>query len=281
MPDAARCLIALDIDGTVLREDGSLGQGVLRAVRRVEESGHEVTLATGRRWETTADVVAALGIRPEYVVCSNGAAILVRSDEDASGYARHATETFPLDDVIDLLRAELPEADYVVELADGFRLYTRDLGPWLRERSGRVSVDDLRGREASRVVIVPPEDHSEGFAEVVARAGLNQISYAVGATSWIDLAPHGVDKAHALERVRAWLGVPGERVVVFGDGPNDIEMFQWAAAQGGHAFAMGQATPDVRGASTAVTASIDDGGVPEGLARLGLVAASSPDPARA
>lgn len=247
-----------------------LGPRVEGAVRAAEEAGHKVTLATGRRWETTVDVIDALGIQPGYVVCSNGAAILVRSDNDASGYERHVTRTFPLDPVIALLRAELPEADYIVELADGFRLYTKELGPWLLDRSRQVDVDDLPGREACRVVIVPPEEHSNGFAEVVASAGLNQISYAVGSTSWIDLAPHGVDKASALESVRAWLDVPGEDVVVFGDGPNDIEMFQWARALGGHAFAMGQATPEVCREATSITASIDNGGVALGLAKLGV-----------
>ena len=41
-------LIALDVDGTVLREDGSLGDETLREVRRVAGLGHEVMLSTGR-----------------------------------------------------------------------------------------------------------------------------------------------------------------------------------------------------------------------------------------
>jgi hydroxymethylpyrimidine pyrophosphatase-like HAD family hydrolase len=46
-----------------------------------------------------------------------------------------------------------------------------------------------------------------------------------------------------------------------GDGRNDIEMFQWAKANGGLAFAMGQAPEEVQLEATAVTSSVTDDGV--------------------
>jgi hydroxymethylpyrimidine pyrophosphatase-like HAD family hydrolase len=51
-----------------------------------------------------------------------------------------------------------------------------------------------------------------------------------------------------------------------GDGRNDIEMFQWAKANGGLAFAMGQAPEEVRQAATDVTGSVSDDGVATVLA---------------
>jgi hydroxymethylpyrimidine pyrophosphatase-like HAD family hydrolase len=46
-----------------------------------------------------------------------------------------------------------------------------------------------------------------------------------------------------------------------GDGRNDIEMFQWAKANGGLAFAMGQAPEEVQLEATHVTSSVEDNGV--------------------
>ncbi|HEV7623385.1 MAG TPA: HAD hydrolase family protein, partial [Amnibacterium sp.] len=46
--DGASRLIALDIDGTVLHEDGGASPRVRRAVRAAAGAGHEVMLATGR-----------------------------------------------------------------------------------------------------------------------------------------------------------------------------------------------------------------------------------------
>lgn len=41
-------LVALDIDGTVFHEDGTLSQAVIDTVQTARALGHEVTLATGR-----------------------------------------------------------------------------------------------------------------------------------------------------------------------------------------------------------------------------------------
>ena len=74
--------------------------------------------------------------------------------------------------------------------------------------------------------------------------GLHQVSYTVGWTAWLDIAPEGVNKSTALERVRGLLGFYLDRVMAVGDGRNDIEMLQWAAQQG-RAVAMGQAPEEV------------------------------------
>ena len=51
-----RLLIALDVDGTLIHEDESVGDAVLAAVARVRDAGHEVMLATGRIWETARPI---------------------------------------------------------------------------------------------------------------------------------------------------------------------------------------------------------------------------------
>jgi 5-amino-6-(5-phospho-D-ribitylamino)uracil phosphatase len=69
-------LIALDIDGTVLHEDGTLSPEVIEAVQAARDAGHEVTLATGRSVSMTIPILERLHIVPEFVVCSNGAITL-------------------------------------------------------------------------------------------------------------------------------------------------------------------------------------------------------------
>src|SRR4051812_21630060 len=89
-----RWLIALDIDGTVLREDGVLLDAVAEQVARVRALGHEVTLATGRSVAMTLPILDRLAITPEYVVCSNGAITLKRDPTAPTGYSREFVETF-------------------------------------------------------------------------------------------------------------------------------------------------------------------------------------------
>ena len=56
MTDDSRWLVALDIDGTVLHEDGTLSSAVIAAVRQARDNDHEVMLATGRSASMTIPI---------------------------------------------------------------------------------------------------------------------------------------------------------------------------------------------------------------------------------
>lgn len=258
----ARMLIALDIDGTVLLEDDTLSPGVVEAVADAQSAGHEVMLATGRSWDSTHTIMDRLGIRPEYAVCSNGAIVMRRTGEgDAAPYERAHVETFDPTEVLTLLGEHLAGAHFLVELPDGSRLFTDYLDDWNLEGANRVSFDQLSEQPVCRVVVVAPEKTDKDFLQLVERIGLSQVSYAIGWTAWLDIAPQGVDKSTALELVREWLGIPPERVLVMGDGRNDIEMMQWAVRNGGRAIAMHQGPPEVHAAAGEVGLSVTEGGV--------------------
>ncbi len=257
-----RMLIALDIDGTVLLEDESLSPGVVDAVRHAQDQGHEVMLATGRSWDSTHTVMGRLGIHPEYAVCSNGAIVMRRiGGPDATEYERAHVETFDPTEVLTLLGEHLGDAHFLVELPDGQRLFTDYLDDWNLQGANRVSFAKLSHQPVCRVVVVAPEKTDKDFLELVKRIGLSQVSYAIGWTAWLDIAPQGVNKSTALELVREWLGIPPENVLVMGDGRNDIEMMQWAVSHGGRAIAMRQGPPEVHEAAGEVGLSVSEGGV--------------------
>ena len=255
-------LIGLDIDGTILLQDETMSPGVIDAVGRVRTMGHEVMLATGRSWMATHRWLDALRIRPEFVVCSNGAVTMRRTGD---GYERWRVETFDPSAVLALLHERLPHARYMVELGSGQRLYTAELDDWTLDGGRQVSFPELGAEEVSRVVVVSPGHDEADFHRLVQDAGLNEVSYAIGWTAWLDIAPRGVDKGTALEQVRQARGVAGERVFVAGDGRNDIGMFAWARMIGGRAVAMGQAPDEVRIAASEVTGDVEDGGLAAAL----------------
>lgn len=261
-PPRERLLIALDVDGTILLEDESYSPGVVDAIADAQRAGHEVMLATGRSWEGTRHILEGLALTPEYAVCSNGAVILRRTGPAGTReYERFHTEQFDASEVLTLLRDHLPSARYMVELPDGRRLYTDDMDEWNVSRADRVPFEDLSAQPVSRVVVVSEEDTDQDFVDLVSRIGLNEVSYAVGWSAWLDIAPQGVDKATGLEKVRDWLGIDPAHVVVIGDGRNDIGMFRWARANGGRAIAMGQGPDEVTSEASELTASVTEGGV--------------------
>lgn len=258
-------LIGLDVDGTILLEDETFSPGVPDAVARVRDAGHEVTIATGRSWNATERYVDELELTAEYVVCSNGAVTMRRTD---AGWERWNVETFDPTEVLTLLQEHLPDARYMVELESGQRLFTAHLHEWTLDGGRQVTFEELGAQPVSRVVVVSPGHDEEDFHRVVAEAGLNEVSYAIGWTAWLDIAPFGVDKGTALERVRGELGIAGERVLVAGDGRNDIGMFGWARSGGGRAVAMGQAPDEVKDAAGEITAIVEEGGLARALDTL-------------
>jgi Cof subfamily protein (haloacid dehalogenase superfamily) len=252
-----RLLIALDLDGTVLGVDGTLSDAVIEEVQRVAGLGHEVMVATGRSVADALPILKQLGVTPEYAVCSNGAITVHRDPSSPSGYRRRFVETFDPTEVLQRIRPYLASGRYAVEDEDGHYLYSGGEFPdgFLEAKGTHVEFEELLHRDATRVVVISPGHDMEDFLEVVERMGLHRVTYAIGWTAWLDIAPDGVNKATALERVRGILDIPRERVVVAGDGRNDIDMFEWAREHG-RAIAMGQAPQEVLAASSEVTAPV-------------------------
>jgi 5-amino-6-(5-phospho-D-ribitylamino)uracil phosphatase len=253
-------LIALDIDGTVLLESGAISDAVIEQVQRVRDLGHEVMLATGRSASMTLPILDRLGIAPQYLVCSNGSITLGRNAKAPTGYEHVHVETFDPSEVLTTISAALADASFAVEDETGFFRYTGYFpNSSLGALSQMVEFDELLGQQATRVVVISPEHAVEEFLTIVEQMGLHKVSYNVGWTAWLDIAPGGVNKATALERVRGWLDIPRSRVIAVGDGRNDIDMLMWASEHG-RGVAMGQSPDEVLAVSSERTGTdVDDG----------------------
>jgi len=263
-----RWLIGLDIDGTVLQEDGALAERVASEIRRVRELGHEVMLSTGRSVSMTLPVLDRLGLVSKFAVCANGAIVMGRDPEAPMGYSRVRVETFDPREVLTTIRGHLRGASFAVENPDGLFRYT---GPFpegaLAAAKEQVDFEELLAEPATRVVVLSPGHAIDDFLSVVERMGLHKVSYNVGWTAWLDIAPDGVNKGTGMEYVRETLGIDRSRVFVAGDGRNDIDMFEWAVSGGGVAMAMGQAPDEVKAAANEVTDSDVEQGLASALAR--------------
>ena len=175
-----RWLIALDIDGTVLHEDGTLSEAVVAEVQRVRDAGHEVMLATGRSVAMTLPILDRLGIAPEYVVCSNGAITLTRDPDAPTGYAREHVETFDPSEVLTTIRGNLADANYAVEDDEGMYRFTGHFPDGtLGAISEKVPFEQLLEARATRVVVISPGHKIEDFFSVFERMGLHKVSYNV------------------------------------------------------------------------------------------------------
>ena len=76
---------------------------------------------------------------------------------------------------------------------------------------------------------------------------------------WLEIMPQGTSKAHAIEQLKHIYHY--DRLVVFGDGENDIEMFQLA----NEAYAVDNAHEKLKALATQIIPSNDQDGVAQFL----------------
>lgn len=261
-----RLLVALDVDGTIMRENGSIGPAVRQQMLRLQTQGHTVTLATGRPAASVTALLHDLGLNPEYAVCSNGAVILRRTP--GGSYDIDSAHVFFPGAALRLLRLAAPEAMFAVEEEGGDFLFTRRVADFGTQSTSRVvPFDDLLTTRALRIIVVSDAIESTDALDQLTILGLRPVMYAVEDNTWLDIAPEGIDKARALERIRTLLGVNRSRVVAVGDGPNDVEMLRWASEEG-RGVALAHAPDDVRAAATETGGSVDDDGAAGVLATI-------------
>lgn len=258
-------LIALDVDGTLIDYDTTMSDRVRDAVQAVAAAGHQVVIATGRQVEATFPVIEQLGLERGIAVCSNGAVTVRFGPEVPRGYELLSVVTFDPGPVLEHLRASLPDALYLVEIPGvGTRVSARFPPGELDLPVEVVEPESLSSEHASRVVVRSPDHTAEEFDEIARSLGLHEVTYAIGWTAWLDIAPKGVHKGSALEQVRRELDIDPRRTLAIGDGRNDIEMFNWAA----RSFAMGTSADEVIAAADDVCPTVYDDGaasVLEGL----------------
>lgn len=251
-------LVALDVDGTLIDHDQHMTPAVHEAVGLLRDTGTHVVISTGRSVSATVPILEALGLHHGWAVCSNGAVSLRLDPGLPGGHEITDVITFDPEPALRLLRAELPDGLFAVEdVGKGYKVSS----PFpLGELSGEVTVvdfEELCEAPASRVTLRAPHLSSADFHALVERVGLHGVSYAVGWTAWLDLAPDGVTKASALDTLRERLGLAAGASVAAGDGRNDIEMLQWA----GFGVAMGGADDVTRAAADMVTGAVENDGL--------------------
>ncbi|MGZ5415031.1 MAG: HAD family hydrolase [Aeromicrobium sp.] len=256
-------IVATDLDGTLLRSDGSLSERTRKAIATVEDAGIETVFVTARppRWlDGLADAVGAHGI----ALCGNGAFVY-----DVP--SRTVTEQYPLvDGLLHQLVAELREAvpgiAFAVERADG--LGREDAFVYGSEQHESHTVDSFAAVSSSSVgkLLGRCESlESTAFLERVLTVldGRAELGFS-GASGLAEITAPGVTKAAGLARWCQERGVGADDVWAFGDMPNDLPMLRWA----GRSFAVGNAHEDVLAVAQHICAANDDDGVAQTLETL-------------
>jgi HAD superfamily hydrolase (TIGR01484 family) len=272
-------LIASDLDGTLIRRDGTISRRSARALSDAAAAGIAVVLVTGRPVRWMPAIYPQLDA-PYTTICANGAAVY-----DPGADAITLERTLGADEVEragrDIRRA-LPAVAFAAEVC-GSRFLLHEAGYPLRAGAGAsdrrvATVAEMAAARPVKLLARLAGWDPDALTEAVAAAiGPGMVATHSSSGGLVELSAPGVDKASGLAAYAASIGLSPADVLVFGDMPNDMSMFAWATSGGGRAVAVGNAHPAVRRAATATTASNDDDGVAAYLeSMLGTGAGVSP-----
>ena len=190
-------LVAFDVDGTLVDRDGMLPDAVREAIALVCAAGVPVVLATGRAWHSTQPIFDLLGLPPGPTVCSNGAVIVQYPPQEIV-----QAITFDPREVISQVEEFAPGTLIAVEeIGRGYRLSDHFPDGDLTGEMIIEDVDQLSSRPVTRVILRDPTRSDEDFIALAEHLGLHGVTYFVGWSAWLDIAPEGVNKATALAEV--------------------------------------------------------------------------------
>lgn len=247
-------MIASDIDGTLLRSDGSMSARTAAALGAAEDAGLLVVLCTGRppRWmRPIAEATGHHGL----AVCANGALVYDLHTETV-------VEEFPIDvevarEITALLRAKLPEVSFAVERAAGM-WHEPSYVPIAPHEVTQAELEHLLAEPMAKLIAKHPGMTAAELHDVAHDlvGDLAKVALTYSGGTILEMSAAGITKAFALEALARERGIDASEAIAFGDMLNDIPLLEWA----GRGIAVANAHPDVLAVADEVCASNDDDG---------------------
>lgn len=249
-------LVATDLDGTLLDDDGRLSYSTQDVLRRVQELGVRVVVVTARPLRWMDLLWEQIGGGRGVGIVSNGAITY-----DISSRAVLELHGIPAEDglpMVEAIRVAAPGTTFALECLGGYRhepayvdmhptppdMRVGDLGELWDEPAVKVL--------AQHLTLEPADFRAR------ATAAIGEMATPTWTTDRLmEISAVGVTKGGALEALCGRLGVAPDEVIAFGDMPNDLPMLTWA----GTSYAMANAHESVRAAADHLAPANSEDGV--------------------
>lgn len=255
-------LVALDLDGTLLRDDKSISEGNKNMIQRAVAHGVHVVICTGRPIEAIQFVLDELKINtPEHhSITYNGGLVLSNQKREIV-----AEGTMTLPEVLDIYEVtrqlQLPlnaiDINTVYEFPYPERFpsnYAKTM-PFLPFKP--INYDEIDAAHSFYKVVMSTEaEHLTSTLPDVPSVLFERYSVMRSHPHQLEMMRKGIDKGYGLGKLAAHLGIPQANVLAVGDEENDIAMLQWA----GQAAVMANGRPEVKEIATYLTdTNMNDG----------------------
>lgn len=263
-------IVFFDADGTILDIKKGVAKDVKPAIEALHRNGHKAVLCTGRSRAFIPQEVEELGL--DGMICNLGGFI---SYGDKILYDKE----LPAEAVNRSIRV-LRECGLIPVLeGNGYMYFDKDeyntsinwyvdlmietLGDKLlpiKGNEGNIHINKISAKKVEGC------DYEKACREL---SDIYDYIFHEGAFvgSTIECVAKGHSKGLAIAILTQVLGYTAEDSVVFGDSNNDLSMFEVA----GHKVAMGDASDELKSVADYVTFTMAEGGISNGLHKLGLI----------
>jgi Cof subfamily protein (haloacid dehalogenase superfamily) len=273
------CLLALDVDGTLLDPAGQLRPAVQQAIAAIQKRGVRVVLCTGRRFRTALPLAQQLQLSDPAVV-HNGA--LVKDLRSGATLQQCYVSPDVYTHALTLLRQGGAPMVYIDAFHEEVDILTEELErvhpfqrSYLQDNLTHCRiVPDIAQPPAYGVVmmgVMAEEAHLRALRSQVqqalgTRARVNMLINKNYQGYILEILHPSVSKWDALQRWAQREGIATEAIMAVGDDENDLEMIRHA----GLGVAMGNAAETVKAAADFVTGSNAEDGLAQALYRFML-----------
>jgi len=265
-------IIAMDLDDTLLRHDLSISERTVKTLAAAAETGIKIILASGRSPDAMTPYATRIGVdkTDSYLICNNGSQIIKsRSMETIREYF------LPTDIAIEAFRLAV-DAGLSCHIYENNTIYVSketEFSDRDASLSGLTPVipDDYEAliRKGVFKLVIPGD--AEFIVPVESEFKVHfkgRATVFVSKPFFLEVLPINAGKGEALKEIAEdILGVPGSRVMAFGDSMNDESMIRYA----GQSVAMSNGRSEIlKLAKHTTEKSNDDDGIADFLEKYVL-----------
>lgn len=269
-------IIFFDIDGTLVGFQGTMRESTRDALQMAKENGHKILICSGRSKCQIYPWLLELGF--DGIVAASGAYV----ECDGKEVFHHLIPEADVKNAIRIFKEQ--HLIYGFQTRDSMLIDEDNIEPTRKFMIGRgiepEKVDQLILRNNNGMRLEDSYDKIEKMMYYESRKTVAEMSCLLGAdidvtiTSFEEpdessgeVTAAGIHKALGMQKVLEYYGRKQEDTVAFGDGPNDVEMMQFAKI----GVAMGNAVEFLKKDAYMVTDDIDSDGIMHAMQKLGLI----------
>ena len=261
-------LYVSDLDGTLLRRNETTSEYTNNVINNLTDRGMIFSYATARSLITAKKVTKGINAKIPLIVY-NGAFVIDNATEEiliANDFDNSVSSLLE-----DLFSKEVYPIVYAyIDGKEKFsfvpELCTKGMNKFIDSRKGDIRTnrvkmfDELKAGDIFYITCIDTPDKLKPLYEKykdIFHCVYQKDIYTK--EQWLEIMPQNTSKANAIKQLQALMKC--ERVVAFGDGKNDIDMFELAD----EAYAVQNAHQDLKAYATAIISSNDDDGVAKWL----------------